>query len=543
MITEPHGTPTEITYLALLQTTELSSRYSNEQLYLFRIQSFIQSITQMATTSLYRRLKPCLLECPLGGQQFLPPNILDETITKKSVKAELPWKSRVFQSGLPGKVSQQAKKVFAILVLIGEPLAIKELLLEGLTDEHLPLSPKGGNNDNILVSVRGKTFQSFVAWRNDARVADFLEKQWLVQAPVLDTTGKHVILDPKCALPFPQIKEIGGGDFSIVYKSALHPAYQQGFKAEGANLQIAIKEFRSEKHFSKEKENLEQIQNLHHQHLIQHLATYEIGQLYYVIFPWADGGNLREFWTREDSRQRTPELALWSLRQMLGLAGALKALHSVNCRHGDLKPENILHFKEGGEGVLVIADVGVSKVHEMETKMRRTATSTRATTPSYEAPEVYLHQKMPLARRYDIWSIGCIFLEFTIWLLHDFETINSFGYARDAPEFSFYKLTPDGTAETHPVVSAAIDALRQDPRCKGGTALEALVSLIAEHLLQVKVDRRHTADEVHDKLRKIVQDAEKTPSYLFNRVDPPPAMPLVVRHRVSVAFDPEARPS
>ena len=44
--------------------------------------NIMQSITQMAPKSLYLRLKP-LLKCPLGGQQFLPLNILDEMITEK----------------------------------------------------------------------------------------------------------------------------------------------------------------------------------------------------------------------------------------------------------------------------------------------------------------------------------------------------------------------------------------------------------------------------------------------------------------------------
>jgi len=186
----------------------------------------------MATTTLYKVLRPSLLDSPLGGtgQQFLPLNILDEAITKETVQAELqklPWRSRALQRGLTGKVLQKAKKVFAILVLMGEPLAITGLLPEGLTDEHLPLSRKEGKDDNILVSVRGKTFRSFEAWRNEARVTEFLEKQWVVQAPVLDTTGKHITLDPQSPFPFLQIEEIGGSRFSTVYKGALHPAHQQ----------------------------------------------------------------------------------------------------------------------------------------------------------------------------------------------------------------------------------------------------------------------------------------------------------------------------
>ena len=254
------------------------------------------------------------------------------------------------------------------------------------------------------------------------------------------------------------------------------------------------------------------------------------------MFPWADGGNLREFWARENSRERSPELILWCFRQMLGLIGALKALHDENCRHGDLKPENILHFKErNGEGILVIADVGVSRLHRDETSIRDTPTSTKATTPSYEAPEAQPNQQTPRSRRYDMWSMGCIFLEFAIWLLYNIEAINNFRKARrsrDDPKnthANFYTRTSEGTTEIHSAVSEAMDTLREDPRCKGGTALEDLVKLVAEDLLRVEVSHRARAGELYNKLGKIVQVAEKNPSYLLNRVNPPPAIPLVFR--------------
>ncbi|PVH75772.1 kinase-like protein [Cadophora sp. DSE1049] len=493
--------------------------------------------------ALYSQLYDSLRQCPLGSQQFLPLNNLDK-ITKKSIQAELPLTVRVRQRSLPGKVVLQAKKVFAVLVLTGESPAITDLVKEGLTDEHLPLSRKRGDSANILVSACGeKTFRSFEAWRNAAQVTHFLDWQWVVQAPVLDTTGKHFNLDQKCALPFEKVEEVGGGPSATVYKGILHEAHHQGFDAGGSEVEVAIKEFRSAGPFNKEKENLEKIQNLHHKHLVEHLAICENGTRYYVIFPWADGGNLREFWKLEDPRERTLELALWSLQQMLGLVGALKALHSVNCRHGDLKPENILHFKEGGNGVLVVADVGVSRVHEKATEFRHVGTTTRATTPSYEPPEVYLQPNTPRARRFDLWSIGCIFLEFNIWLLYGFEAINNFGYARDAPEFGFYTINSDKTAaETHKIVSKAIDVVRTDPRCRSGTALETLVNLIADHLLQVEVDRRYTADELYDELYKIVQDAEKTPSYIFKNVNSPPDIPRLFQRRASIPDEKHRHP-
>lgn len=181
---------------------------------------------------LYQQLKACLLECPLEGQKkFLPLSDLKK-ITRDTVKGQLPYlRTQMFHRKLPEKILQQAKMVFAILVLMGEPRAINGLLQEGLTDEHLPLQAKKVNNHNVVESVHGKIFKSFDAWGNEARVEEFLDKQWLVQAPVLDPTGEHIVLDPKCALPFKCIdQKAERGALSIVYKGTLHPAHQKGFK-------------------------------------------------------------------------------------------------------------------------------------------------------------------------------------------------------------------------------------------------------------------------------------------------------------------------
>jgi serine/threonine protein kinase len=199
--------------------------------------------------------------------------------------------------------------------------------------------------------------------------------------------------------------------------------------------------------------------------------------MYYAMFPWADGGNLMEFWKQEDSRR--DEKMLWSLRQMLGLVDALKALHSKNCRHGDLKPDNVLHFKSG-EGILVIADVGISKFHREVTSLRHTKTNTTATTRSYEAPEAQPDNEDPRSRLYDMWSMGCIFLEFAIWLLYGVRGVKSFKRSRKSTDpmitnGSFYTRLPGGTAELHSMVSEAMSTLLEDPRCKGGTALAGLV--------------------------------------------------------------------
>ncbi|PMD49660.1 kinase-like protein [Hyaloscypha bicolor E] len=412
------------------------------------------------------------------------------------------------------------------------PGRINDLLSEGLRDKHLPLSHQQGKEYNVLVSTDGQQFKSFATWNNEVRVQDFIDRQWLVQAPVLDTSGKHIVLHIKCALPFLHCSSIAGNENSVVYKATLAMGHQQGLTGDVAEVHVAVKDFRNEKSFFQEKENLQKIQQLHNQHIIELIATCQRGQQYYVIFPWAQGGNLIQFWESEDKR-RNEELMLWSLCEMHNLVGALKALHRENCRHGDLKPENILHYKNK-KSRLVIADVGVSKFHRVATSLRYEGTETRATTPPYEAPEAQPHITDARSRVYDMWSIGCIFLEFAVWLLYGVEAVEKFQESRASTDSkvangSFYQHNSEGSAEIHPKVSEAMSILKLDPLCKSGTAIGDLIKVIDKDLLQVEVSLRAKAETLHNTLGQIVQEAKQNHGYFLNSFDSSPVIPPFFR--------------
>ena len=303
---------------------------------------------------------------------------------------------------------------------------------------------------------------------------------------------------------------------------------------------MAVKEMKKEDAFNQELENLRVIQKISNPHLIRHFATFKRGPVCYVVFPWAGGGSLKDFWEREDRNPRTPKLVLWFLQQILGITSALKELHddSRNIRHGDLKPENILHFGRGCEGILVAADVGVSRVHgRQRTNMRRDPTKSLATTRSYEAPEAGIKQTAARSRKYDIWSLGCIFLEFIIWLLYDEKAIDNFASTRDPLDYPFYKVH-EGKSTVHPKVVLAIQYIRDDERCKGSAALNALLSLIGEKLLLADVKTRDTAEDVHRKLEEIYKKAEQDPVYLGTDFAPIPNKPLIFRRRASTNLVP-----
>ncbi|KAG9235386.1 kinase-like domain-containing protein [Amylocarpus encephaloides] len=486
--------------------------------------------------SLYDQLDDSLAECPISRNKFLPLNILQNLITEDNVRAnigsDVEGQTSSDNDGLAKDVVRLAKKVFACLIFVGCQNAIGDLLSEGLTDEKLPLFRSGSGSDRNVLSARidGTTFKTFRDWKRPD-VDHFLEKQWRVQAPVFDTkvTGGHFSLNRHCALPLQsKTEEIGSTQLSTVVKCTLYPGHYRPASKVIGQFQVAIKLLRNYKDFERERLNLTTIQNLNNRHLIKHIATCESDSQYYVIFPLANGGSLLDYWARKNEIPRDQGLIFWSLQQMLGLAGAICALHhdldgEIHCRHGDLKPANVLLFNEdeSEDGLLVIADLGVSRVYEHPTHIRRSGTTTKATTRSYQAPEVELElYGQPRARTYDIWSLGCVFLEFAIWLLYDFHAIQNFEENRRRPvgnpQASFYQMTPERKAKIPPEVSDAIKALREDQRCKGGTAVESLVNLIADKLLVTVVEDRYKAEQLRDELQKIVQDAEQNPSYLLN---------------------------
>jgi serine/threonine protein kinase len=302
--------------------------------------------------------------------------------------------------------------------------------------------------------------------------------------------------------------------------------------------------------FQNETRILDAIKRLKHPHLIKLIATYKRGRRCCFIFLWADGGNLREFWVREDQKPLNAESIMWALQQMCGLADALNALHNFSDgpgkeqfgRHGDLKPENILLLKEredDKQGNLLIADVGLARFHNERTRDRRAVTDTMSGTQTYEPPEIDIHPGEPRSRKYDIWSIGCIFLEFTIWLLSGTKEMERFKAHKEVPSHSgikgykFYEVTrvtqngEPSAAAIHPAVRSWMDAMYKDPRCKGDTALKDLLTLIDKSLLQIETSDRADATQLYGELCSITQKAVREPSYLFNSANTPPRTALL----------------
>jgi serine/threonine protein kinase len=117
--------------------------------------------------------------------------------------------------------------------------------------------------------------------------------------------------------------------------------------------------------------------------------------------------------------QRDTQLSLGcpnALMRSIGcLASAVAFLHRTTSKHGpiihgDIKPSNILVFLGNNisTGNLRLADFGTASV--LSLGRERTETRRKAFTRSYQPPEC-IGKHLPPRRSFDIWSLGCVFIE------------------------------------------------------------------------------------------------------------------------------------
>jgi serine/threonine protein kinase len=281
-------------------------------------------------------------------------------------------------------------------------------------------------------------------------------------------------------------------------------------------------------HWQSEVQALEKMNELDKNHIVRFITAFRCGKEndyhHYLMFEWADGGNLINLWEKIKSPEKTPEFLQAVLKELLGLASVLAAAHYMegnsSYRHGDLKPANILWFPggRGKIGTLKIGDWGEAKIHFVNTEARRHNTSAKYATRRYEAPEngtgITLGPSLEVdpkakkandrrSRLYDIWGIGCIFLEMLVWLVYGFAGHEKFAgdIKDDADQVSpFYQVRKDARgkkyAEVHELVDAWMTALAKDPYCQvGTTALGDLLEVIRIGLLVVKLPEKGGTQE------------------------------------------------
>jgi len=191
-------------------------------------------------------------------------------------------------------------------------------------------------------------------------------------------------------------------------------------------------------------------------------------------------------------------------------------------RHGDIKPENILFFRQmeginDAQGVLQVADFGLGRFHGRDS--RSSLPPTGILTSKYEPPEVKISK--PVSRAYDIWSLGCLYLEFITWLLQGNEQIEMFAEVRreisplGINDDNFFTIQPSGEdAVVRQGVKEWVSKLHDHPDCS--QLIHDLLDLIMERMIKVDADKRIKSHELCTKLSDLCRKAEDM-TYLLHQ--------------------------
>ncbi|KAG8165172.1 hypothetical protein KVR01_005447 [Diaporthe batatas] len=281
------------------------------------------------------------------------------------------------------------------------------------------------------------------------------------------------------------------GGYSSVFKVDIHPDHHNLSKSNAVEQKFAVKCLRSrdEAEFKREVNTLRKFSGDSHQHLVSLLATYEQFGKFYLIFPWAEA-DLQGFWMKHPAPTLDHEGMVWLAEQCCGIANGLTKIHhyetwrrtnseisesksgrldslrnlhrnpgrstsmniepgqkSVNRdtnkqrhfrkqlygRHGDIKPENILWFrdpeKSGDRGVLRISDFGLTEFSTRHSLCYKRNNQV-AHSLSYRPPECDLEGAF-VGPSYDIWTLGCLYLELIAWQLGGNKLLQDFRRKRN----------------------------------------------------------------------------------------------------------------
>ena len=241
--------------------------------------------------------------------------------------------------------------------------------------------------------------------------------------------------------------------------------------------------------------------------------------------------NLEEF--VRGTKNPSQESALteeWLAKQLCGLAGALLVVHNQGedsipsssltvpttapAKTGyihDIKLENILVFRYRGQNYWFrLSDFSCAKVVDFVATVsgQRLShmTESRSGTPSYKAPECQAPGGKT-SRPYDLWSLGCVYLELLTWYIQGYAALQAFKKARfDQPrspdryqDEGFYfttDATDNPTWHLRDAVENKIVELRG--QCHGG--LREILNEIP-NLLKISPLERPTAKQLAQRLK------------------------------------------
>lgn len=278
---------------------------------------------------------------------------------------------------------------------------------------------------------------------------------------------------------------------------------------------------------------------LSHDHLLKCLASFVFSSKYHMIYEKADC-NVEEFMKRYANPGKLANFTSADLAQQLfGLADALCFIHNQGSSESredmkllgvpkksgrksgyihDIKPENLLMFiynRLGGKTYWFrMSDFSCAKVVDiLETVSGKNRdswkTSSSSGTPVYRAPEAITEGRT--SRPYDLFSLGCVFLELLVWFLDGYGALKTFRDQRECflspdtyeDEGFYHKTKEDEQFRLRGAVAEKIEDVKS--RCSG--TLKDIADVIPK-LMQMDPQQRPTAKQLVAALKSIDNGAK-----------------------------------
>lgn len=293
---------------------------------------------------------------------------------------------------------------------------------------------------------------------------------------------------------------------------------------------VALQEF-SDDNWDSQLKSARAINQVKHPNILSGLGSLRIGTRNLIIYEWRRGEALSEFWLRKRDPVLEADLVSKVLDELVNLADALCVIHKNGHSHGALMPEAILISQDGSLfGKLQL------------TGLRSSGDYPTSNSPQFLAPELVAGSSSDRPPSADVWSFGCIILEFMIWLLYGTEALEYFQTClihSESHGSTFYQVTENGnerSVELDRSVVTYMNVMATDPECFGRTALGDLLWILKNDLLVIEDHayseskngpaarasfRRATASSVLTRLRRIREIGKSNATYLFTCSDRP----------------------
>ena len=192
-------------------------------------------------------------------------------------------------------------------------------------------------------------------------------------------------------------KAIGRGHFSTV-----HRAVRRADEKRVALKKVQIFDMLDAKARDRCLKEVDLLKSLApHPSIIQYLDSFIDSNELYIVFEWAEHGDLRRLLRRaNESKTSLQEKQVW--KYFVEVCDGIRHMHDARIMHRDIKPANIFLASNGS---IKLGDLGLGRAFSSQTY----EALSKVGTPLYMSPEVL--DGRGYEWKSDVWSLGCLLYE------------------------------------------------------------------------------------------------------------------------------------